>query len=254
MGLVVKAHDKVLDIEVVLKFVGKKHTVTAEEMELVKREGSLAMRLSHENIVRLHNVESEAGRVFLVMEFVDGENLRQVIQRVGRLSTNTVLTIGQCCASALDYAHKEGIIHKDLKPENIMISRDKVLKIVDFGTAEFMHKSAAATHIEGTPSYMSPEQIRGETLDVRTDVFALGAVLTEALTGVQVFPFRKDWLTHSEMEPLGIEEVPPVLVPVVLKAMAARREDRWSSAGEFVRAFERAIADDGSRPDSESSP
>lgn len=243
MGLVVKAHDKVLDIDVVLKFVGKKHTVTAEEMELVKREGAMAMRLSHENIVRLHNVEAEAGRVFLVMEFVDGENLRQIIQRVGRLSANTVLTIGQCCASALDYAHKEGIIHKDLKPENIMISRENILKIVDFGTAEFMHKSAAATHIEGTPSYMSPEQVRGEALDVRTDVFALGAVLAEALTGVQVFPFRKDWLTRTEMEPMGIEMVPPVLVPIVLKALAARREDRWSSAGEFVRAFESALTD-----------
>lgn len=241
MGLVIKAHDKVLDVDVVLKFVGKQSTVTNEDMQLIKREGSLAMRLSHANIVRLHNVETEGGRVFIVMEFVDGDNLRQILQKVGRLSSNTVMAIGQCCAAALDYAHRQGILHKDLKPENIMIDRDNVLKIVDFGTADFMHKSGAASHIEGTPSYMSPEQIRGEPLDARSDVFALGAVLAESFSGVQMFPFRRDWLTNQSMEPTGLEMLPPAVVPVVLKAVAMRRDDRWDSAGEFVQALQAAM-------------
>jgi len=241
LGQVFRAHDIVLNTDVALKFLPLQALRDAEGIALLKKEAALAMRLSHENIVRLHNVETENGRLFLVMEFVDGEDLREILQRMGPLSLATVAAIAESCAAALDYAHKQGVLHRDLKPENIMLDRENALKIVDFGTASLAHKSGHEPYIEGTPSYMSPEQIRGEALDARTDVFSLGAVLSELLTGTQAFPFRNDWAQLEAMQPVGLSSLPPAVAEALSKAMAKKRDDRWTSAGELAEAFGAAV-------------
>lgn len=244
MGMVFRAHDAVLNADVALKFPSPQTIKDRETIDLFRKEATLAMCLSHANIVRLHNVENENGRFFLVMEFVDGENLRQILKRMGPLSLKTVVAIAESCASALDYAHTQSILHRDLKPENIMITRDNVLKIVDFGTAVLAHQSGGSTHIEGTPSYMSPEQIRGEVLDGRTDIFSMGAVLSELLTGKRTFPFDNNWDKLLAMEPAGLSTIQPAVATVLSKALSKQREGRWATAVEFAEALRTAAEKD----------
>jgi serine/threonine-protein kinase len=242
---VYKAWDKVLGIHVVLKFLREGLAQTPEAAEEIRREAVVTMRLAHENIVRLHNVETLGTRMVLVMEYVDGENLRQILERLGPLSAATVLDIVSSCASALTYAHKIGIVHRDLKPENIMIGADSVLKLVDFGTALMERDPGEETYLEGTPGYMSPEQIRGgEPVDARTDIFALGAVTAELLTGKRVFLYDGDVQHLLKAEPQGLEGLSPAVRAVLTRAVAPNREDRWSSVNEFHQALAAAMEGD----------
>ncbi len=242
---VYKAWDKTLGIHVVLKFLREGLAQTPEMAEEIRREAVVTMRLSHENIVRLYTVETLGTRMVLVMEYVNGENLHQILKRLGPLAPSTVLDIVRSCVSALTYAHKLGIIHRDLKPENIMIGEDGVLKIVDYGTAVIARAPGEEAYLEGTPGYMSPEQIRGgEPVDVRTDIFALGAVTGELLTGKRVFEYDGDVQHLLDALPQGLEQLSPDVRVVLIKALAPNREDRWVSVDQFYQALARAIEGD----------
>ncbi len=241
-GAVYKAWDRVLGVHVALKFLPEALARNPQALEEIRREAVVAMRLSHENIVRLHNVEMSGTRLFLVMEYVDGENLREIVERLGPLAPFSVLDIARSCASALAYTHGEGIVHRDIKPENIMINKDAILKIVDFGTAMMAHLPGEDAYLEGTPGYMSPEQIRGnEPVDARTDIFALGAVLAELMTGKRAFVYDGNLDHLLASSPQGLEVVDPPIRAVLLKAMATVRDERWASAMEFYRALENAV-------------
>lgn len=239
---VYKAWDTVLGIPVVLKFPPECLAQRAEAVEGIRREAMVTMQLMHENIVRVYNVVMVGLRTVLVMEYVNGETLRQILMRMGPLAPSTVLDIVRSCASALTYAHKLGIVHRDLKPENIMIGEDAVLKLVDFGTAVIERAPGEEAYLEGTPGYMSPEQIRGgEPVDARADIFALGAVTAELVTGRRVFEYDGDVHHLLGAPPQGLEALSPPVRAVVTRALAPNREDRWPSAGEFYQALARAI-------------
>ena len=245
-GPVYRARDTVLDMEVAMKFLPDSVARNPESVRLFKHEASMALGLSHENIVRLHNLEVEHGRIFLVMEFVQGRNFRQIVQELGRLSLKTVLSIAASCASALEYAHRKGVLHRDLKPENLMLNQENVLKIVDFGTAMPIAIETAGTsaeYVEGTPGYMSPEEARGEPLDRRTDIFSLGAALAEMLTGSPVFPVGEPIARIAQMDPAPMRETPPEVEQVFRRAMARNRAERWSRAGDFYEALLLAIGE-----------
>lgn len=246
-GAVYKAWDNVLGVHVALKFLPEGLALKPAAVEEIRHEAVVTMRLAHENIVRLHNVEMTGQRLFLVMEYVDGENLRQILNRLGPLAPESVLDIVRSCASALAYAHKIGIIHRDLKPENLMVTRDSVLKIVDFGTAMMVHAPGTNEYMEGSPGYMSPEQVRGDVaVDARTDVFSLGAVAGELLTGKPLFPFdgNTDHLVSAvEAGPQGLDALAPAVVAVLARAVAVDREQRWPTAVAFHQALGKAIGD-----------
>jgi serine/threonine-protein kinase len=223
-GFVFRARDTLLNFDVALKFLPEWTKLKPETVELFKREAVTCMRLSHENIVKVFNLEIAGRHVFIVMEFVDGENLRQVMQRMGRLTLRSVVSIARSCVSALDYAHREG-----------------VLKVVDFGIARARAAGAAGTgFIEGTPGYMSPEQIRAETPDERADLHALGAILCELLTGEPVFRAGKDVSDWLRQEVPAVLAMPDPVAAVLRKCLARDREQRWTTAREFHEALKAA--------------
>ena len=244
-GTVYKAWDTVLGVHVALKFLPPGAALKSEAVDEIRREAVVTMRLSHANIVRLHNIEMMGNQFFLVMEYVDGENLRQIIDRLGSLAPSTVSEIARSCASALAYAHSVGVIHRDIKPENLMIDKDSVLKIVDFGTSVMAHSPGLDEYLEGTPGYMSPEQIRGGgSVDARTDIYAFGAVMAELLTGKAALVYDGDVNHLLEVRPQGLESLPPAVVAALVKAMEPDRDARWASAVEFCRALTRALEGD----------
>ena len=244
MGLVYRARDELLGMDVAIKFLPEGLLADDDARQRFKTEASIAMQLRHENIVTLHNLQVEGGRMFLVMEFVDGHDFRRIIDETPRLSLGTVADVALCCGAALDYAHGHGVLHKDLKPENVMLNAASVLKIVDFGTAFKMgsHVSEDDDYLEGTPAYMSPEQIMSRELDPRTDIYSLGVVLYEFLAGRPAFPLRagaEDVLAMA-IEPL--RNFPTEVTDVLDRAIARDREDRWPSALEFCQALAQSAA------------
>jgi len=250
-GSVYQAKDKLLNIKVAIKMLPISLNLDVAAVERFKNEAKLAMALSHENIVRLYHFDIERGRIFLVMEYVEGKNLRQILDEMTALSINTVLEVAQSCASALDYAHKRGVIHRDIKPENIMISKDSVLKIVDFGTARRIGNPPLKTenaYVEGTPNYTAPEQFAGNNFDPRSDIYSLGTILYELLTGKPVFPFDTPLETIIETPPSPMpDDIHPAIGEVINKAISKDIYDRWLSAGVFYEKLREAVEESRTR-------
>lgn len=236
-GTVYRAHDVLLDMPVAIKVLGSRFTQDALAVSTLKEEARIAMQLSHRHIVRLHNLQKAGKHYFLVMEYVEGRTFRDVLEVYGKLPMETVRQVVQVSADALAYAHRHGVLHKDLKPANLLLSKDGVLKIIDFGVACLVHAQERSEHIVGTPIYMSPEQIRGETLDRRTDVYSLGIIVYQLLTGRPPFPERCMDLDLLARGTGPLTDVEPPLRRVLEKATALRREDRWAGVTEFAQAF-----------------
>ena len=192
MGAVYLARDEQLGEAVALKVIAGMALLDPSSAERLRREASMARRISHPNVVRMHDLGEENGLLFVSMEYVTGESLAARIQRLGTLTPSQLRPILSQLCEGLAAAHAAGVVHRDLKPANILIDAQERVKLIDFGIARAdLHAGMTATNmIVGTPEYMAPEQIKGGAVDARTDIYALGAVLYHALTGRP--PFRGD--------------------------------------------------------------
>ncbi|HEX9236304.1 MAG TPA: protein kinase, partial [Actinomycetota bacterium] len=186
MGEVFRAQDAVLGRDVALKILHPQYAGDRGFVARFRREARAAAVLNHPNIVGVYDWGSTDGTYFMVMEFVRGHNLRSVLLRQGRLEPAQVVEVALPVLAALDHAHGHGIVHRDVKPENILIADDGTVKVADFGLARAFadsHVSQAEGTVTGTVQYLAPEQVQGEPADPRTDLYALGVVMFELLTG-----------------------------------------------------------------------
>ena len=246
MGVVYKARDPNIDRVVAIKAVKTSEILdTPEGEELIqrfKREVQTAGTLTHANIVTIYDGGRDSELHWIAMEYVDGPNLEQINKDRIVLPLHDILAIFVKVCSAVDFAHRRGIIHRDLKPANIMLTQDWEPKIADFGIARVSSSTKTRTGIIlGTPSYMSPEQITGQQLDTRSDIFSLGIVLYELITGER--PFLGDnpttimyKIVHSDpLEPTTVNlTLPKGLSDIVMKALAKNPQDRYQTAGKMA--------------------
>lgn len=237
-GTVFKAHDKFLDLDVAIKVINPDILSDAEILEEFKDEARIAMQMSHPGIMRTFNFSSHNGCYYLVMELISGHTLRDAVIRGGPFSPRVVCRILQSCASALDYAHAMGIVHNDLKPENIFVTFEGELKIIDFGTATLQTRVNQMTHICGTPEYMSPEQLRGERSGPQSDVYAFGIIMYVMLAGA--FPFPPDTLLddylNRRVRP-NFSILPEPIVDILERATHEDAAQRYASMAEFSADF-----------------
>jgi serine/threonine protein kinase/tetratricopeptide (TPR) repeat protein len=256
MGVVYKAHDLRLERPVALKFLPDDLLHNTQALERFRREALATSALNHANICTVHDIGEQDGRPFLAMEFVDGDTLRRHIN--GKpLAIEEILNLGIQIADALDAAHNQGIIHRDIKPGNIFVTKRGQAKVLDFGLAKLVARGpvAEATEtsrpsmeeplsivgvISGTPSYMSPEQIRGDDLDTRADIFSLGLLLYEMATGQKAFPGNTGGLIIEAIlsrAPVSVRslnaEIPPELEAIINKAIEKGKERRYQTAAEL---------------------
>jgi serine/threonine-protein kinase len=195
------------------------------------------MQLSHRHIVRLHNLQKTGDNYFLVMEYVQGRTLWEILTRYGKLPLGTVRQVVQVCADALSYAHRHGVLHRDLKPANLLLSQDGVLKIIDFGVACLLDAQPDEDRVVGTPVYMSPEHIRGEKLDARTDVYSLGIIVHELLLGQTPFPRNSSCDEVLDLIPAQLSGLPDDILRVLGKAISPEQEERYPNVQAFASAL-----------------
>ena len=240
MGVVYKAHDTKLDRDVALKFLPHHLTATTDEQARFLQEARAASALSHPNICTIFYLEDVDDRQFIVMELVDGKTLKQMVpvQKL-RAAIDYAIQIGE----ALQEAHTKGVVHRDIKTENIMVNSKNQIKVMDFGLAKLKGamKLTKTSSTVGTLAYMAPEQIRGEPVDGRSDIFSFGVVLFEMLTGH--LPFRGEHdaalmysivneKPHSLLQYLP--EAPPELLHVMNRALEKEPEDRYQTVSDMV--------------------
>jgi serine/threonine protein kinase len=254
MGRVYRAARPLIGDTVALKILSPEQIADNHAVERFRREAQAAARLKHPNAVNIYDFGvSEAGLVYLVMEMVEGQSLRALIKQQGPLTPNAAAEIFKQVCSALDEAHKQQIIHRDIKPDNIIVEANATglrVKVLDFGIAKLRDLAPSATNltqtgsIVGTPHYMSPEQCLGEELDHRSDIYSLGVVLYESLTGI--LPFNSP--TSSAVVVQQVTQQPPPLrsinlglspavEAVALHALQKRREDRPQTAGNLAQGL-----------------
>jgi serine/threonine protein kinase len=255
MGMVYLAHDRMLDETVAIKVLRSEFVGTPEMAKRFRHEIKLARKVSHRNVCRIHEYGEDGGLRYISMEFLEGTDLKQIIREHGRFATEEAFDVALQVAEGLQAIHDVGIIHRDLKTPNIMRDARGVIKLMDFGIAkEEGGKTGHMTstgQIMGTPEYMSPEQCRGEKIDYRSDIYALGVVDFEIFTG-QV-PFRGDTpvatIFKHIQDPVPFEGgafagvIPSAVVPVLRKALAKDRNDRYASAQEIADALRQARAE-----------
>ncbi len=234
MGIVFRARDKILDELVALKILSDYLAHDPHAVERFKREARAAKRLSHPNIVRIHDMYEIGDKRLLSMEYIEGQDVKALIGKQGRLQLDQVLTILNGTCAALEYAHKMGIVHRDIKPANIMLCPSGLVKITDFGIAKFLHSSATrdntSTQAMGTPLYMSPEQVRGDNSDARSDIYSLGTTLYEMLTGNPPFYEGNIEYHHLYSRPRPLpDDVPQALAAIVMKCLEKDPNKRYQS-------------------------
>ena len=249
MGVVYRALDRELQEPVAIKTLKPEAMLDASALERFKQEIRLARKIAHRNVVRTYDLGELNGMYYLTMEYVEGTSLKSLIQNRGKLPLTVTLTVGKQLCRALEVAHQEGIIHRDIKPQNMVVEPSGFLKVMDFGIARLVNPpkgkglTEAGTSI-GTPDYMSPEQLSGAELDARSDLYSAGVVLFECVTGTLPYEADTSWALvakHIE-EPVPDPrtrnaEVPEPLARVILKAMAKEPQQRYRTAGELYDAL-----------------
>jgi serine/threonine protein kinase len=237
MAVVDLARDTQLDRDVAVKRLAENLARDDGLRARFLREARLAARLAHPNVVRVYDVGEDGGRPFIAMEYVDGETLGELLARRGPLPADEVAELGVQACRGLAAAHEGGLVHRDVKPQNLLLGHDGVLKLGDFGVAfgiEGTRLTTAGT-VLGTAAYLAPEQARGEEVTAAADVYALGAVLYELLTGR---PPRRVETLADLAEPVEIrppEGAPGALSAIVMRCLAADPEERPASAAELAR-------------------
>jgi serine/threonine protein kinase/tetratricopeptide (TPR) repeat protein len=255
MGVVYKAVDLRLNRPVALKFLPDNMLQDPQALERFRREARATSALNHPGICTIYDIGEQGGRGFIAMEFIDGETLRSHIHGKA-LPLEEVLKLAVQIAEALEAAHVEGIIHRDIKPANIFVSKRGHAKVLDFGLAKLVPQGMASADVDpggelpgstsvvgiisGTPSYMSPEQVRGDNLDQRTDIFSLGLVLYEMATGRQAFSgatggmIIEAVLTRPPVPARNINpDIPPRLEEIINRALHKDREQRYQHAADI---------------------
>jgi serine/threonine-protein kinase len=217
-----------------------------ELVERFRREALSAAELDHPNITRVHDFGEEGRRLFMAMELLDGDDLKSVIEQGGPAGLAARLSIMVQVAAGMAFVHARGLVHRDLKPGNIHIKPDGCAKIMDFGLVRPSESEMTRTGtVLGSPSYMSPEQMRGERVDARSDVFSLGSVFYELLTGRRAFAGRgitQIMMAVLASEPEPMERVAPAVpapvARIVARCLGKSPEDRYRNAGELHAALE----------------
>ncbi|NUP88260.1 MAG: molecular chaperone DnaK [Candidatus Sumerlaeia bacterium] len=238
MGVIYKAKDNVLDEIVAIKVLNAFLCSDPQAVDRFKREARAAKRLSHPNIVRIHDMFEKGTKKFLSMEFIDGSDLKSILRTQGRIDPAEVIRVASEVCIALAYAHRLEIIHRDIKPANIMITqRTRAVKITDFGIAKSLSpadRSSTGTLVMGTPLYMAPEQVEGKPVDARTDLYSLGVLMYELVSGKPPFNEGNIEYHHLHTEPEPPADCPSLLRDVIMRCLAKPREERFQSADELL--------------------
>ncbi|MBX7246459.1 MAG: molecular chaperone DnaK [Candidatus Sumerlaeaceae bacterium] len=243
MGIVYRAKDKILDEVVALKILTDYLTTDPTAVERFKREARAAKRLSHPNIVRIHDMFEIGGKKLLSMEYIEGRDLKKILSEQSMLPVEDIVEISQGVCDALAYAHQLGIVHRDIKPANIMITNDGKVKVTDFGIAKFLlagpEVTRSGSQILGTPLYMSPEQIRGDQIDIRSDIYSFGAMLYEMACGKPPFWEGNIEYHHLHTAPPELTvDLPDPVRATIMKCLAKEVADRIQTVDEVMRMLQ----------------
>lgn len=245
MGMVYRVRDRETNEILALKLLRPEIARDPAMMERFKNEIRLAHRITHKNVCRIYDFNRVDDLAYFTMEYVDGESLRALLKRAGKLTPERVTDLARQICAGLSEAHVQGVVHRDLKPENVMLGRDGLVKLLDFGIARAVGSdTATARTIMGTPEYMAPEQSQGKPVDQRVDLYALGLILYESLTGRRAFSGATPVeiaLKQLKEKPLSprkfLPTTPAHLEAVVLRCLEKDPSRRFASAAELLRTL-----------------
>src|SRR5262245_28531826 len=247
MGAVYKAHDRELEKDVALKLIRAELARNPEILQRFKHEIILARQITHRNVIRIFDIGQADAHKYITMEYLEGRDLRVVLREKGKLPPEEAAKIVLQICRALEAAHGEGVIHRDLKPQNIMLDANGRAYVMDFGIARsaYLPGMTQTGALVGTPEYMSPEQAKGEKLDERSDLFSLGVILYELLAGSSPYhsdtPLATLWRRIQEKaKPLAEVDptIPGPLGDITAKALEIEPANRFASASEFAQSLE----------------
>lgn len=242
MGAVYKGVDLMLEREVAIKMLRPELSRQPQIVERFRSEAVTLAKLNHPHIATLYSFLRQGDDFFMVMEFVQGDTLDKVIQQRGAMEAQRAVPLFCQALEGIEHAHRQGIVHRDIKPANMMLTREGVLKVMDFGIARVLGTARMTKqgNIIGTIEYMSPEQVRGQETDARSDIYSLGILLYEMLTGRVPFSSPSEFelmknQIEAEPEPPRrfVQHIPTEIEGAILRALAKRPEDRFATASEF---------------------
>jgi len=243
MGRVYKVYDQKIGEVVALKVIHPEISVNAKAIDRFRNELRFARKIGHRHVGRMFDLGEDGGKFYITMEYVEGENLKSFIRRSGQLAPRKAVSLARQICEGLSEAHRLGIIHRDLKPQNIMIDREGSARIMDFGVARFTEAEGLTGSgvMVGTPEYMSPEQVETTEVDKRADLYALGVILYEMVTGRVPFAGETPLavlIKHKQEPPRNPQESNPLVseavTRIILKCLAKEKEARYQSAEEVL--------------------
>ena len=243
MGSVYKARDRQLDEAIAVKVLRPGLVPNPSLVDRFKSELRLTRRISHRNVVRTYDLGECDGAYYITMEYVEGVTARELIDTWGTVAVSSTLAIATQLAEALAVAHEEGVIHRDIKPQNLLLDGDGVLKVMDFGVARLAERTEGVTEtgmVVGTPAYMAPEQLLDEDVDARSDLYAVGVVLYECLTGQLPFEANSPValiakvLRENPPPPNSLQDgIPTAFSSLILRLLTKGPDERVGSATEL---------------------
>src|SRR5437764_4733586 len=258
MSTVFRARDVQLDRRIAIKILHERFADDPEYLERFRREARAVARLSHPNIVTVIDRGVDDGRQYIVFEYVEGENLKELVQRTGRLPVRRALELALAVADGLSFAHEHGLVHRDVKPQNVLLSREGEVKVTDFGIARSLHVEHGVTQtgtVLGTGEYLAPEQATGKPVSPATDVYSLGVVIWELLAGDVPFVgenFVAVALRHVNEPPPHLRERRPDVTPrldaAVQRALAKDPARRFPSMTAFAKELRTCLAEADGAP------